>query len=165
MTLSVRAGIPLAFVVVRVERDVVSATRAVDRVRKSGRRVRSVHAAGFHILLRRALQIACTEELSRLESNLGWLATTAAVTPFIGLFGTVWGIMDAFEGLATGGAMNISSVAPGIAEALITTAAGLAAAIPAVIFYNHFVHMVRDFGSRMDNFSLEFQNLAERHYK
>lgn len=115
--------------------------------------------------LRRALQIGCTEELSRLESNLGWLATTAAVTPFIGLFGTVWGIMDAFEGLATGGAMNISSVAPGIAEALITTAAGLAAAIPAVIFYNHFVHMVRDFGSRMDNFSLEFQNLAERHYK
>jgi biopolymer transport protein TolQ len=114
--------------------------------------------------LQRALQIASSEELSRLESKLNWLATTGAVTPFIGLFGTVWGIIDAFQSLATAGAGSIRIVAPGISEALITTAAGLAAAIPAVIFYNMFLNDIRGFGARMDNFALEFQNLAERHY-
>jgi len=112
--------------------------------------------------IQRALQIAASEESSRLEAGLSWLATTASVTPFIGLFGTVWGIMDAFQELAQ--AASARAVAPGIAEALITTAAGLAAAIPAVIFYNLFIHDIRDFGSRMENFALEFQNLAERHY-
>ncbi len=114
------------------------------------------------VAIERSLRIAASEESTRLEGNLGWLATTASVTPFIGLFGTVWGIMDAFQGLAQ--AASARAVAPGIAEALITTAAGLATAIPAVIFYNSFVHSIRDFGQRMENFALEFQNLAERHY-
>ena len=83
--------------------------------------------------VRRALQIGASTELGRLEQWLVWLATTGAVTPFVGLFGTVWGIIDAFHGLATGGGATLRSVAPGIAEALITTAAGLFAAIPAVI--------------------------------
>src|SRR5262249_59325875 len=88
--------------------------------------------------LQRAVQIASSEELSRLESRLPWLATTGAVTPFIGLFGTVWGIIDAFQGLGNAGAATLRAVAPGISEALITTAAGLFVAIPAVIAYNQF---------------------------
>jgi biopolymer transport protein TolQ len=114
------------------------------------------------IAIQRALQIGASEESGRLESKLSWLATTASVTPFIGLFGTVWGIMDAFQEIAQ--LASARAAAPGIAEALITTAAGLATAIPAVIFYNMFIHSIRDFGSRMENFALEFQNLAERHY-
>jgi len=114
--------------------------------------------------IQRALQMASGEEMMRLENKLNWLATTASATPFIGLFGTVWGIMDAFQAMATGGT-SMRVVAPGIAEALITTAFGLFTAIPAVIFYNMFLNSLRVFGSRMDNFALEFQNLAERHYK
>jgi biopolymer transport protein TolQ len=91
-----------------------------------------------------------------------WLATTGAVTPFIGLFGTVWGIIDAFHGLGTAGAATLRAVAPGISEALITTAAGLAAAIPAVIAYNLFNNQIREFGSRMDDFTLELMNTVER---
>ena len=101
----------------------------------------------------RATQIASSEELTRLERRLPWLATTGAVTPFIGLFGTVWGIIDAFHGLGTAGAATLRAVAPGISEALITTAAGLFAAIPAVIAYNQFTHSIREFGARMDDFS------------
>lgn len=112
--------------------------------------------------LQRATQIAASEELTRLESRLPWLATTGAVTPFIGLFGTVWGIMDAFHGLGTSGGATLRAVAPGISEALITTAAGLFAAIPAVIAYNMFMQHIREFGSRMDDFSLELQNEVER---
>jgi biopolymer transport protein TolQ len=114
--------------------------------------------------VQRALQIGASEQLTGMERMLSWLATTGAVTPFIGLFGTVWGIMDAFHGLGTSGAASIRAVAPGISEALVTTAAGLFVAIPAVIFYNFFLHGLRDFGSRMDNFSLEFLNVAERNY-
>ncbi|HUI84286.1 MAG TPA: MotA/TolQ/ExbB proton channel family protein [Candidatus Binatia bacterium] len=112
--------------------------------------------------LQRATQIAASEELSRLESRLPWLATTGAVTPFIGLFGTVWGIIDAFHGLGTAGSATLRAVAPGISEALITTAAGLFAAIPAVIAYNLFVQHIREFGARMDDFSLELINEVER---
>src|SRR5215813_485340 len=112
--------------------------------------------------VQRAAQIAASEELTRLERRLPWLATTGAVTPFIGLFGTVWGIIDAFYGLGNTAAATLSAVAPGISEALITTAAGLAAAIPAVIAYNSFTHSMREFGSRMDDFSLELLNLIER---
>src|SRR4029077_10386512 len=83
--------------------------------------------------VQRAMQIANSEELTRFERNVPWLAITGAVTPFVGLFGTVWGIIDAFHGLGTAGAATLRAVAPGISEALITTAAGLAAAIPAVI--------------------------------
>lgn len=112
--------------------------------------------------VQRALQIAAGEQMSGMEQMLSWLATTGAVTPFIGLFGTVWGIMDAFHGLGTAGGSSLRAVAPGISEALVTTAAGLFAAIPAVIAYNHFLHSLRDFGARMDHFALEFLNAAER---
>src|SRR5579864_6194819 len=112
--------------------------------------------------LQRATQIASSEELSRLESRLPWLATTGAVTPFIGLFGTVWGIIDAFHGLGNAGAATLRAVAPGISEALITTAAGLFTAIPAVIAYNQYMQQIREFGARMDDFGLELLNTVER---
>jgi len=112
--------------------------------------------------VRRAMQIAASEELSRFERNLPWLAITGAVTPFVGLFGTVWGIIDAFHGLGTAGAATLRAVAPGISEALITTAAGLAAAIPAVIAYNLIGASIREFAARGDDFALEMLNSVER---
>jgi biopolymer transport protein TolQ len=112
--------------------------------------------------IQRAMQIASSEEITRLERNVAWLAITGAVTPFIGLFGTVWGIIDAFHGLGTAGAATLRAVAPGISEALITTAAGLAAAIPAVIAYNLIINSIREMASRNDDFSLEMLNLVER---
>ena len=121
-------------------------------------RIRSLEA------VRRALQIGASTELGRLEQWLVWLATTGAVTPFVGLFGTVWGIIDAFHGLATAGSATLHSVAPGIAEALITTAAGLFTAIPAVIAYNIFLQRIKEFGNQMDDFSLEFLNMTERYF-
>jgi biopolymer transport protein TolQ len=121
-----------------------------------GGRLRSLAA------VQRATQIAASEELTRMERRLPLLATTGAVTPFIGLFGTVWGIIDAFHGLGTAGAATLRAVAPGISEALITTAAGLFAAIPAVIAYNAFSHSLREFGARMDDFASEFLNTVER---
>src|SRR5436190_1955617 len=111
--------------------------------------------------IQRAMQIANSEELSRFERNLPWLAITGAVTPFIGLFGTVWGIIDAFHGLVTAGAATLRAVAPGISEALITTAAGLAAAIPAVIAYNLIGGSIREFAARGDDFALEVMNAVE----
>jgi biopolymer transport protein TolQ len=101
------------------------------------------------------MQLAAAEETRRLEKWMPFLATTGSVTPFIGLFGTVWGVMDAFSRLGDAGATSLRATAPGIAEALITTAAGLFAAIPAVIFYNHFLHRIREFSTRMDNFISE----------
>ena len=112
--------------------------------------------------VQRAMQIASSEEMTRLERRLPLLATTGAVTPFIGLFGTVWGIIDAFHGLGTSGAATLRAVAPGISEALITTAFGLFAAIPAVIAYNYLLHAIKVFGARMDDFSLEMLNTVER---
>ncbi len=112
--------------------------------------------------IQRSMQIANSEELTRFERNLPWLAITGAVTPFVGLFGTVWGIIDAFHGLGTAGAATLRAVAPGISEALITTAAGLAAAIPAVIAYNLIGNSIREFAARGDDFSLEMLNAVER---
>ena len=112
--------------------------------------------------IQRATQIASSEEITRMERRLPWLAITAAVTPFIGLFGTVWGIIDAFNGLGTAGAATLRAVAPGISESLITTAAGLFAAIPAVIAYNLFTSSIREFAARCDDFSLELLNAFER---
>lgn len=109
----------------------------------------------------RTLQSATLQQISGLEARLTWLATTAAASPFIGLFGTVWGIIDAFHGLGTEGAATLRAVAPGISEALVTTAAGLFAAIPALIAYNVFVNHVKELAARADEFSLEFVNLAE----
>ena len=102
-----------------------------------------------------SMQVASAEEVRRVEKGMSWLATTGSVTPFIGLFGTVWGIIDAFSGLGSAGAASLRAVAPGIAEALITTAAGLFVAIPAVIFYNQFLQNIRDLAQRLDTFALE----------
>lgn len=117
---------------------------------------------GAGIAIQRAMQIANSEELTRFERSLPWLAITGAVTPFIGLFGTVWGIIDAFHGLGTAGAATLRAVAPGISEALITTAAGLAAAIPAVIAYNLIGASIRELAARGDDFALEMMNAIER---
>jgi len=114
------------------------------------------------LALERTLQLGMSEELTRLERNMSVLATTATVTPFIGLFGTVWGIIDAFQQLSTAGAASLRAVAPGISEALITTAMGLFAAIPAAIFYNIYGTAIKEFGARMEDFQLEFLNLTER---
>jgi biopolymer transport protein TolQ len=112
----------------------------------------------------RALLRASNVEVNKLEKRVTFLATTAAVTPFIGLFGTVWGIIGAFQGIAESGSTSLGVVAPGIAEALVTTAAGLAAAIPAVYFYNLLTQRVKVFASEMDDFSLEFLNIVERNF-
>lgn len=128
---------------------------AYDELRRQGTRLNVTS-------IQRSTQIASSEELTRLERRLPWLATTGSVTPFIGLFGTVWGIIDAFHGLGDAGAATLRAVAPGISEALITTAAGLFAAVPAVIFYNMYMNNIREFGARMDDFSLELLNTVER---
>jgi biopolymer transport protein TolQ len=113
------------------------------------------------VSVQRGMQIGASEEITRLERNVPWLAITAAVTPFVGLFGTVWGIIDAFQGLGTAGAATLRAVAPGISEALITTAAGLATAIPAVIAYNLIGASIREFAARSDDFTLEVLNAVE----
>jgi biopolymer transport protein TolQ len=112
----------------------------------------------------RALLRASSVEVNRLEKHVPFLATTAAITPFIGLFGTVWGIMVAFFNIGTQGSTDLAVVAPGIAEAHIATAMGLFAAIPAVYFYNHFSTKVKTYASEMDDFALEFLNIAERNF-
>ncbi len=111
-----------------------------------------------------SMQLAAADEIRKVEKSMPWLATTGSVTPFIGLFGTVWGVMDAFTGLGTAGSASLRVVAPGIAEALITTAAGLFTAVPAVIAYNHYLHDIKDLGSRMDNFALEVCAMIEKLY-
>jgi biopolymer transport protein TolQ len=112
----------------------------------------------------RAMKRATSVEITKLEKYLTFLATTASAAPFIGLFGTVWGIMNAFRGLSVTHSSSIQAVAPGIAEALIATAVGLAAAIPALIAYNYFVQQTKVLAVEMDNFSHEFLNIAERHF-
>ncbi len=111
-----------------------------------------------------SMQLAAGEEVRKVEKYMPWLATTGSVTPFIGLFGTVWGVMDAFTGLGAAGSASLRAVAPGIAEALITTAAGLFTAVPAVIAYNHFLHDIRDLSMRMDSFALEVTSVVEKLY-
>ena len=114
--------------------------------------------------LDRALIRAASVEVARLEHHVPFLATTASITPFIGLFGTVWGIMLAFSGIGETGSTSLAVVAPGIADALIATGAGLFAAIPAVYFYNHLTQKVKEYATTMDDFSLEFLNIAERNF-
>jgi biopolymer transport protein TolQ len=111
--------------------------------------------------LERTAQTASSEAVTALETRLTWLATIASASPFVGLFGTVVGIVDAFHGLGTAGAATLRAVAPGISEALITTAAGLAVAVPAVIAYNQFSSRIRVFASATDDFSREFLNSLE----
>jgi biopolymer transport protein TolQ len=110
----------------------------------------------------RALRRATNSEITRLEKYLTFLATTGSTSPFIGLFGTVWGIMTAFEGIGKTGSASLAVVAPGIAEALIATAIGLVAAIPAVMAYNHFQNKIRVLIKEMDSFSTEFLNIVQR---
>jgi biopolymer transport protein TolQ len=112
----------------------------------------------------RALIRAATNEVTKLERRLTFLATAASVTPFIGLFGTVIGIMIAFNRIGATGSTNLAVVAPGISDALVATGAGLFAAIPALIAYNHFTHRVKEFSATMDDFALEFLNIAERNF-
>lgn len=120
-------------------------------------------AAGAELAaIRRALESAAIEETARFEGALAFLATAGSVTPFVGLLGTVWGVMSAFADMGRQGQANLAVVAPGIAEALIATAAGLATAIPAVMGYNYFVGRVRAGSSLLEAFSLEFLNRIER---
>lgn len=110
----------------------------------------------------RALTRATMAEIGSLETRVGILATIASATPFIGLFGTVWGIINSFQGIGATGAANLAVVAPGISEALIATAAGLAAAIPAVMAYNYFIGRIKTLATEMDTFSHDFLNIVQR---
>ncbi len=116
-------------------------------------------------MIERNLQLGISEEIQKLERNMNWLATIASVTPFIGLFGTVWGIIGAFEALSMSASVSLRTVGPGIAEALIATGAGLAAAIPAAVAYNYLGGQIKDIGNRMEDFALEFMNLVERSFE
>jgi biopolymer transport protein TolQ len=128
------------------------------------RQIKQRGALVSKLAVERSLQLGISEEVTKLEINMSWLATVASVSPFIGLFGTVWGIIDAFEGLGNAGSASLRAVAPGISEALVTTAVGLAAAIPAAIFYNIFGTRIKELGTRMEDFAIEFQNFAERDF-
>ena len=134
----------------------VKHSRQADATGTAGFRIRSLEA------LDRTLRRAINLEVTVLGKGTSFLATTAAASPFIGLFGTVWGIMVAFQEIALSGSTSLVAVAPGIAEALINTALGLAAAIPALMGYNYFSNRIRQVRSEMTDFSLEFINLAER---
>ena len=112
--------------------------------------------------LKRALEKAATTEGERLSRALNFLATTGSSTPFIGLFGTVWGIMSSFQEIGQKGGASLAVVAPGISEALVATAAGLAVAIPSVIFFNHFTSQINDFENDMQRFATDLLNLVER---
>ncbi len=113
--------------------------------------------------VQRALNKASNTEMTKLEAALGFLATTGSASPFIGLFGTVWGIMETFQSIGARGSATLAVVAPGISEALIATAAGLFAAIPAVVFYNYFLNKSKVMVQEMDNFACEFLNIVERY--
>ena len=114
--------------------------------------------------LERSLKKATIDQTSRLERGISFLATTGNTTPFIGLFGTVWGIMESFRSIGLKGAANLAVVAPGISEALIATAAGLVAAIPAVVAFNYYSHKMGALGSEMDIFTSDFLSTVERQF-
>ncbi len=114
--------------------------------------------------IQRALSRATNTEVAAFEKHVGWLATTASAAPFIGLFGTVWGIMNAFQNIGATGAANLAVVAPGISEALITTATGIAAAIPAVVAYNSFANQIRRQAVDMESFTQDFLNIVQRSF-
>jgi biopolymer transport protein TolQ len=114
------------------------------------------------LMVERNLQLGISEEVNKLEANMNWLATIATVTPFIGLFGTVWGIIDAFEALSASASVSLRVVGPGIADALVATGAGLFAAIPAAIFYNYIGSLIKHQAGRMEDFALEFMNFVEK---
>lgn len=117
---------------------------------------------GVLMRIERVMEVTVSREMDRLESRLLFLATVGSTTPFVGLFGTVWGIMNSFESIAVSKNTNLAVVAPGIAEALFATALGLAAAIPAVVFYNIFSSRITNFGQRLESFSDEFLAIVSR---
>lgn len=112
--------------------------------------------------IQRALVRSASTQVADQEKHLNWLATTASAAPFVGLFGTVWGIMTSFQDIASVGSANLAVVAPGISEALIATAVGLATAIPAVVAYNHFVNRIKRFAVDMECFAQDFLNIVQR---
>ena len=114
--------------------------------------------------INRAMRRAMTTQITLLESMVSFLATTGSTAPFVGLFGTVWGIMEAFQEIGLAGNATLATVAPGISEALIATATGLAAAIPAVVAYNYFVQKIKVLDAEMENFSSDFLNICKRHF-
>ena len=150
---------PLAQLYIAAHQEVSGISEVVDHVLEDpeeglgGERLDAVH---------RAMRRSTAMEIARLERHLPFLATTASATPFIGLFGTVWGIMSAFHGIGQQGSANLAVVAPGISEALIATAMGLAAAIPAVIAYNYFVNRVKHWATEMEGFTMDLLNLVAR---
>jgi biopolymer transport protein TolQ len=150
------AGSPFASVYASGFRELQSQLNAAPGAPPASGKLKSLNAVTV------SMQIASSEEVRRAEKGMAWLATTASVSPFIGLFGTVWGIIDAFSGLGDAGSATLRAVAPGISEALFTTAAGLFTAIPAVIFYNHFLQNIRDLGQRLDTFAAEVAAQIEK---
>jgi biopolymer transport protein TolQ len=142
---------------------------SMERIFESGFRefvkLRKQPGTNLAILMdgtRRAMRATYQREMDHLESHLSFLATVGSVSPYVGLFGTVWGIMNAFRGLANVGQATLAHVAPGIAEALVATAMGLFAAIPAVIAFNHFVRHIERLSIRFDSFTEEFSNILQR---
>lgn len=131
------------------------------RHRKSGTQDSAAVTSG----VQRAMKATFQRELDRLEAHLAFLATVGSVSPYVGLFGTVWGIMNAFRGLANVGQATLAHVAPGIAEALVATAMGLFAAIPAVVAYNRYAHDTDRLASRFESFMEEFSNILQRQFK
>ena len=138
--------------------------RELMQILRSGEKNKEPTDFGDIENIERALKRAKAEEVTKLESGTTFLASTASAAPFIGLFGTVWGIMRAFMGLSQAKTTSIQAVAPGISEALIATAIGLAAAIPAAIAFNYFMQQVRLLSRKIDIFSAEFLNIARRHF-
>jgi len=147
--------------------ELIKITKAV-RERVVSRETGAQDETGFELRgidnIERSLNRASSGETDKLEKALGFLATTGSACPFIGLFGTVWGIMDTFKDIGARGSATLAVVAPGISEALIATAAGLAAAIPAVIFYNYYTNKVKSLSMEMDAFATELVNIIERNY-
>ncbi|HEX2440119.1 MAG TPA: protein TolQ [Methylomirabilota bacterium] len=149
---------PLAQVYAAAYAEVSGVPDVIDTLDDGEDGVSSDRLEAVHRAMRRTAGL----EIAQLERYLPFLATTASATPFIGLFGTVWGIMSSFHGISTQGSASLAVVAPGISEALIATAAGLAAAIPAVMGYNYFVNRVRHWATEMDGFILDLLNMLSR---
>ena len=142
---------------------------ALERIFSAGfvefRKLKKLHGVNTDAVMegtRRAMRATYQREMDRLESHLSFLATVGSVSPFVGLFGTVWGIMNAFRGLANVGQATLAHVAPGIAEALVATAMGLFAAIPAVVAYNRYAHDINRLSTRFESFTEEFSNVLQR---
>lgn len=155
---------PSAMVFVSAYKDLVEIVRTRSRSEKMepGDAIEESLSPQEFNEIQRVIQNAASREISRLERTISFLATTGSTAPFIGLFGTVWGVMDSFRAIGIKGAASLGSVAPGISEALIATAAGLFAAVPAVVAFNFFNSKIRRIGAGIEEFSLDFMNLLER---